>query len=475
MIVLWLLGALSAAVYYVAYTRRFPLADHYDKLSDLGALGGTDALAAAKYLGPIALLFVLYAAALWWARRVRGWRGLLPVYAGAIAFAAIAAFEFPVTAIDLFVYLVNGRQWTLHGTNPLVAAPDTVPDDPFLGLAGQYAHVPSPYGPVWVVIVGLPTLLFGDRLFAGLMTLKAIAASAYLGCAVVLSWTLARHRPTDVVAGTLFFAWNPLVVLDGVANGHNDAAMMLPALVGLALALRGRDVPGLAFLALSAGVKYSSALLIPVVVLHHARRWPDWQNRLRHAAAAAIVTVGAFLICYAPFWAGPATFAGLLKRNDVQLGSVAALANYLRREYVPAVPPEDVAYGFALGFFVYYGWKLWRVWRHERDWPVVGHAVLFGSMFAPVWFNSWFVIWPLALAALGGCGRDRVRSGVLSLTSLLGAFFFTFSPVWNTMGWDTPHVHVLAAPFIFGPPLVASLRWPGTRSAELLRVSHASS
>ncbi|HZQ97224.1 MAG TPA: hypothetical protein VFC93_00255, partial [Chloroflexota bacterium] len=123
MIVLWLLGALSAAVYYVAYTRRFPLADHYDKLSDLGALGGTDALAAAKYLGPIALLFVLYAAALWWARRVRGWRGLLPVYAGAIAFAAIAAFEFPVTAIDLFVYLVNGRQWTLHGTNPLVAAP----------------------------------------------------------------------------------------------------------------------------------------------------------------------------------------------------------------------------------------------------------------------------------------------------------------------------------------------------------------
>src|SRR5262249_55157540 len=94
-----------------------------------------------------------------------------------------------------------------------------------------------------------------------------------------------------------------------------------------------------------------------------------------------------------------------------------------------------------------------------------GSDALFGSMFVPVWFNSWFVIWPLALAAIRMDARDRWRTAVFSLTVLLGAFFFIFTPVWNTGGWDTPKVHLLATPAIFGPPLVISL-WPfGIRRA----------
>lgn len=466
---LWLVGAVSAAVYYLAFARRFPLAEHYQQLNDLGSLGGRDAEAAAKYLGPIVLLFVLYVVAWRLARRLRGWRSLAAVYAGALAFGGTVLFQYPVTAIDMLAYLVDGRLWARHGANPMVVAPIAFPDDPYNHLAGQYVHTPAPYGPVWIVLSGLPSLLFGDDLYASLLALKSIAFLAYLGCTVAISSIVARTRPESVVADSLFFAWNPLVVLDGVANAHNDGAMMLPALVGLGLALRGRELPGLAFLALAAGVKYTAGMLIPVLFLHHVRHWTSWTDRLRYAAVAGVFTLGIFLICYVPFWAGPDTFAGLSRRNEIIVGSPAALANYLRIEYWPDLPQSSIVYAFTAGFVLLYGWLLLEVWRGRRGWLPTSFEVLFASMFVPVWFNSWFVIWPLAVAALIADEWIRWRVAVFSLTVLLGAFFFTFSPVWNTAGWDTPKVHLLAVPAIFGPPLVLTL-WPvGTRRARRQR------
>jgi hypothetical protein len=459
---LWLIGAVSALVYWLAFTARFPLAERYGELADLASLGGKDEMAALKYLGPIVGLFLLYGLAL---RFARGRCALLPTYAGAVAFGTIAVFEYPITAIDLFVYLVDGRLWTRHSANPMVVPPNAFPGDPFNHLAGQYVYTPAPYGPVWIVLAGLPSLLFGDELYHSVLALKALALLAYLGCAAAIGWILWRVDPETAATGTLFFAWNPLVVLDGVGNGHNDAVMMLPALVGLGLVMRGRELPGLAFLALAAAVKYSVAVLIPVVFLHHVRHWTSPLDRLRYALVAGVFAVGVFLVCYAPFWAGPDTFAGLLKRNDIVVGSVAALVNHFRRELAPDVPQSWVAYLFTAGFVLLYGWLLVGVWRGRRGWLPTSFEVLFAAMFAPVWFNSWFVIWPLAVAALLPDRRARWLIGVMSATVMFGAFFFYFGPVWNSGGWDVPKIHLLAVPAIFGPPLLLTL-WPsGTRRA----------
>lgn len=462
LIALWAIAAVSALVYWAAFAARFPLAERYGELADLASLGGKDEAAALTYLGPIVALFLLYAVAL---RLARGRAALLPTYAGAFAFGAIVLFEYPVTAIDLFVYLIDGRLWTRHGANPMVVPPNAFPDDPFNKLAGQYVQTPAPYGPVWVVLSGLPSWLFGDELYPSVLALKGLALLAYLGCAAAIGWVLWRVDRETAATGVLFFAWNPLVVLDGIGNGHNDAVMMLPALIGLGLVLRGRELSGLALLAVAAAVKYSVAVLIPVVFLHHVRHWTSTVDRLRYAVVAAVFTLGVFLVCYAPFWAGPETFAGLLKRNEIVVGSVAALANYLRREYWPNVPQSWVVYPFAAGFLLLYGWLLVGVWRGRRGWLPTAFEVLFAAMFAPVWFNSWFVIWPLAVGALLPDRKVRWRVGVMSATVMLGAFFFYFGPVWNSGGWDVPKIHVLAVPAIFGPPIVLTL-WPfGTRRA----------
>ncbi len=457
--VLWFLGVVSAAVYLFAFVRRFPLAGHYAKLDDLGGMSGHDARSAILYFGPIIVLFVLYGLACWCIRYAVRRVGLVVVYIFAPLFGLIAADEYPITAIDLYVYLVYGRVWVSHGANPLITPPKLFPADPFLHFAGQFGQVPAPYGPLWIVLAGLPTRLFGDNLLLSLLGLKALAVISYLGCCIVITWMLLRIHPEIAPAGTLLFAWNPLVLLDGVGNGHNDLAMMFLVLLAVGLAQSGRDLPGLALLALSVAVKYSSGLLLPVLYVQMLRQRQNWRARLGFTVAAAVVIMGVLLLCYAPFWAGSATFGGLRRQNDMFLASPAVLLFAWQGTILPKMSPDQLKVRLDLAFAAYYLIQIGLLWKGWRTWLMVTFDIVFGSLFVIPWFNSWYAIWPLALAPVLSSDRVSWRAASLSFTVLLGTFFYTYKPVWDQVGWDFSRAYLLVVPVVFGPPLLLSL-WP---------------
>src|SRR5205823_10504562 len=121
----------------------------------------------------------------------------------------------------------------------------------------------------------------------------------------LLVYRLARRLGGDGPGALLLYAWNPLVLIETAGSGHNDAAMMTFALLGLLLATRGRLLWGLAALVLSVLVKYLTALLLLFYVLHALGRQP---TRGRAAALAAKMgAVGGLLVgaLFVPFWAGP--------------------------------------------------------------------------------------------------------------------------------------------------------------------------
>ncbi len=49
---------------------------------------------------------------------------------------------------------------------------------------------------------------------------------AYLGSAALIYLILKQRQPRWAVAGTIAFAWNPLVLLAVAQNGHNDIVMI---------------------------------------------------------------------------------------------------------------------------------------------------------------------------------------------------------------------------------------------------------
>src|SRR5205814_4367672 len=83
---------------------------------------------------------------------------------------------------------------------------------------------------------------------------------------------LRQVRPDWALRGTLFFAWNPLVLFEVPGNGHNDAVVVAFMPAGVYLFTRARRVAVLPAIMAGALTKFVPALLLPAAA---AAIWRD--------------------------------------------------------------------------------------------------------------------------------------------------------------------------------------------------------
>jgi hypothetical protein len=263
---LWAIGGVLDLVFLIAFTLRFPIVDHYRGLTDVASLSGKSASGALLWAASLTVAFALYA--LGWRRaRAAGRAGIAPVLATGLVATLVLLFAYPVTAIDEYVYLVHGRIWAFHGGNPLVQPPNLFPDERLLNMTGEFGNAPAPYGPLWIGASGLVARLAGDDLLVGLLLFKGLAVASYAVCAWLISRLLVATGDEEATAGTLLFAWNPVVLIDVAGNGHNDAAMMALVLAAVAATRSRWRVAAPALLCLAALVKYVAGALVPLLLI----------------------------------------------------------------------------------------------------------------------------------------------------------------------------------------------------------------
>src|SRR6266498_457679 len=136
---------------------------------------------------------------------------------------------YPITALDVALYVVRSRLWALYGGSPMIALPANFPQDPYIALAGEYNKEPSPYGPVWELIAQIPTRLGILNIASGIIAMKVISLISYIGMAVLIGWCSRQDAPNYEVTGLTamtFFALNPMVLMQAIGNGHNDMLML---------------------------------------------------------------------------------------------------------------------------------------------------------------------------------------------------------------------------------------------------------
>ena len=242
----WLLVAgLASLAVYLAATLRLSWWRYGSELTSwseiLGRGGGPFALC----LAGVVVLMALY---LWGWRLLRrgapdaGMRRLVRGFA--LLFAATLFWLLPITS-DLFSYLTKAHLFTDLEVNPLFSAPGDYPGDRLLwAYPTRYSTEPSVYGPAWTLL-SAPATLGRYDLAGGLIYLKGLVAFAYLGSAWLLERILRQIRPAAATEGFYLFAWNPLVLLMAVGDGHNDIVMMATVLLAVWLLLAQSLDPGL--------------------------------------------------------------------------------------------------------------------------------------------------------------------------------------------------------------------------------------
>ena len=375
---------------------------------------------------------------------------------------------YPTTAIDVLIYAVRARIWAIYNLNPLATAPLQLPADPWIGLAGEWADIPSPYGPVWEGISLLALRLGGGDLLSHLLALKAIAFLSHLGCVGLAALILRRLKPDWALAGTLALAWNPLALLELAGNGHNDGLMVLFLLLAIYLAVSGRRWLVIPALTLSIFTKFTPLLALPFFLLYLARLAGAGSSRPRLAQIATVagnmaLFGGLGLALMAPIWPGWEQWAvrdlGQAAGRSPFALLVLALATWL-----PVNTAFDVTTYLVYGLFLaVYAWLAWRAVAGPLALTDTVLVPTFGAFFwylvlANQQFHAWYLLWPLVVAVLLGPSPALTRMVVFGCTALLAITIYETVRYWWAGLFNTLVTHLVAVPLVFGPPLLVGIR-----------------
>jgi alpha-1,6-mannosyltransferase len=452
------LGALSGAIYLFVFVLPFPLARYYDTIPpvDYAKLTGQALWPGIVYAVSLTLLFAFYGAALYLAWDANGrW----VVLGGAALFSLGLATIYPVFAIDLFIYALRSRILVLHGANPFLFPPQAFPADPWMPLAGEWAGLTSPYGPLWEGLAALPAWLAGDNFLAHLWGLKALGLASYwfvLGLVYLLAGRVSPRRRWWAV---LACAWNPLLLLEIAGNGHNDlwlAVFVLPAFYSM-LAGRRR----MAFLALAASVlvKFTSALLLPLFLLFAARQESSRRGQVLAVLEGLALVIVVVVLAFAPVWPGWEHF-GVQKMSDAATRSPMALAVLLLRAAgVGSALSFQLARYCALALLgLACLWVLYKVRCTYPGAPPEAEGLLWAGfmtlffflIIAAQHFHAWYLAWLVPLAALSR--REMVACVVFCWSALV------IMPIYEVVRpryMSLLGAYLIGVPLAFGLPLLA--------------------
>jgi 4-amino-4-deoxy-L-arabinose transferase-like glycosyltransferase len=427
-----------------------------------------------------------------------------------VAFILIMLWMQPVTTTDLYGYVARGYLYVFNHGNPMTMPATQLPG----GL--EVNRPAAPYGPVWLLIAGLVSRVAGENLLVNMLLFKLIAAVATLGTLVLLDVLVRQLSPQRRLRVLVLFGWSPLLIFEAIGNGHNDIVMMLCVVAAFALMLRGKSRMAFTLLVVGALVKYVAAFFIPLwlvyelrrrsramptsessadvapspegtsadeaepagtgrfggMVLGHARAlaltFQDIDRRQAISLLASVGVIGGVLVAvaYAPFWVGLHTFTGLgtqlrpLYYNNSLVGFFTAPLQLLvsPKEFGPLDKTVRLVCYVSFGIYVLIQVnRLWR-WKPALDLhDVITSAakITFAALILiTFWYQPWYVVWLLPLAALSQEPYVRRAAAILAAGSLLTYAVSSFLFVNDTGLGQALFVQFFQILVTFGPLLL---------------------
>jgi hypothetical protein len=376
--------------------------------------------ALATYLVATTALFAVYVLVLRICRagrflgtRVRRLALIVP-----ISFYLVAVPFPPTLSIDVLSYISHGAVVVELHQNPYLTPSSAIAQTslgPALAAYGwRPVHPVSPYGPLWTDLeVFVVALLQGA--YARIVALKLATSLASLAAAAAIWAILGRFRPEARLLGTLAYLWNPMIVCEVAADGHNDALMVVLVLVALALTLR-RPIAGFVATILAALIKYVPLVFLPAQAVYVWRTQPSLRRRRLVAGVALGLCVCLAVAAFTPFWAGARTFAGVsTSATATGTPSTGTIVRETLSDLAPGVSLDWPIKVAAAGAFVVFVVAVSRSARDARSLFRAAAWIGFAYLLASPTYWPWYAVLPVALAAVV---PDRPFPALLLATSV---------------------------------------------------------
>ncbi|MEV0063672.1 alpha-(1-_6)-mannopyranosyltransferase A [Nocardia sp. NPDC050718] len=342
-------------------------------------------------------------------------------------------FAAPMFSRDAYSYLAQGALLR-DGFDPYQVGPVANPGVLLDNVSPVWTTTTAPYGPMFLLIGRVLTMITGDNVIAGTIALRIVMLP---GLALMM-WAvpyLTKHLGGKPTVALWLAVLNPLVLVHLIGGVHNEMLMVGLMCAGIALVLERHHVAGIVVVAIGVAIKATAGVALPFLVwiwiLHEKERRaaergvtdPEVSEDQKHPDAArpsadmphplfvfakiAGIGVGVFALVFGAASAiagvGFGWVTALQGSNKIInwlslptiLAHMVTWVTPLRLDSVLSVTRELCK--FALVALLVAIW--WRFRHSERE-AVLGIVIAFVAivLLSPAAL-PWYYSWPLALAA----------------------------------------------------------------------------
>ncbi len=446
----------STLIYGLMFAQPFNLFVLQDRpLFDLARYAQNDASIVWKQILAFGALGGLYWLGWRATLRAQGRAAWAIVVSGALVFGVLLLIIYPYDAADLFDNIMHGRIISVYHANPFKDVAAQFNSDPFYPYTAWRSSV-SAYGPVWEMLAGFVTRLAGNSIIANVLAFKLMLGGFLAAGVALVVMILRRLTPERALAGLVLLVWNPIVLVETIGNGHNDLAMMMWVLLAAWLLLQRRYSLSALALLVGALIKYIPLLLLPMVLAIALRDLSNQRARLRFAIVTTVAAIALIAVAYAPFWHGSETLS-IERRANLLTTSLPSLIYFQLKSNVSNDEAIKLVSLTAAGLTVIFSLAMAvRAWRDRSELSFARSAfylLMFYLLLTCLWFQQWYAVWPLALAALLPPGHAARLAALFGYTALSKGLIF--APL---LLWQRPLPPQVWRETLLGP-LVMAIAW----------------
>lgn len=242
------------------------------------------------------------------------------IYKFILIISAIFVFTVPFWCSDVFYYLGIGRLTEKYGQNPYYTDMKSYIDNNDIniesdtvmqkGYDNYWANTTVVYGAFWTFICSVISFLSFGNIDFGLLIFKIINLGVHLTNCYLL------YKITNKKIFPLIYGLNPFILIEGIANVHNDIFVVFFMLLSIYEVYKKKNLTlGMLFLALATDIKYFSILLLPFLIIYHFRD-KDVKIRIIKCIQYGAIFVAFAMIPYLIYIRDLNVFIGLIEQRE---------------------------------------------------------------------------------------------------------------------------------------------------------------
>lgn len=216
-----------------------------------------------------------------------------------IAFQIILLIIPPIGSSDIYNYIFRTKVLTVYHENPYLVPAGNFPNDPLADYAqAGGGQTPLTYGPLWLGLALIPTILAKGTVFWGAFSFKLLAIILSSATCYLIFKILKQMKPDYQYLGTLLYAFNPLLLFEIANNGHNDIAMMFLVILSTYYFIENRFYLSFIGLTLAVLVKYIALILIPILFLFILNGLSTKKEKIKFAFFSLFIFSSLIILSY---------------------------------------------------------------------------------------------------------------------------------------------------------------------------------